>query len=124
MSNCFCGNPTLAEQCCLPLLKGTETASSCERLMRARYTAYALKDESFLLASWHPSTRPPDVPFDPLTQWFELKIIASHGGEPDTASEVEFIAKFKQQGKAYKMHERSQFIQEQGQWFYLDGAIM
>ena len=29
-----------------------------EALMRSRYTAYVLKLEDYLLATWHPSTRP------------------------------------------------------------------
>ena len=124
MSNCPCGQPILAELCCAALLTGAETATTCERLMRARYTAYFQKDESFLLTSWHPSTRPKTVPFDPLTQWFGLKVIKSQGAESDVTGEVEFIAKFKQQGKAFKMHERSQFVREQGHWFYLDGSIL
>jgi SEC-C motif-containing protein len=124
VSNCPCGQPIVAEACCATLLSGHQSAETCERLMRARYTAYVQRNASFLIASWHPSTRPKTVPFDDLTHWIGLKVIKSRGGAADASGEVEFIATFKQQGKAYKMHERSAFIREQGQWFYLDGTIL
>ncbi len=124
MPNCPCGQPNPADACCYALFIGDTVADTCERLMRARYTAYVQRNESFLIASWHPSTRPENVPFDALTHWIGLKVINSRGGASDALGEVEFIATFKQQGKAYKMHERSRFVQEQGQWFYLDGAIL
>ncbi|MDG1113059.1 MAG: YchJ family metal-binding protein [Pseudomonadales bacterium] len=124
MPTCPCGQPTVAEACCAAILSGDEQAETCERLMRARYTAYVQRNESFLIASWHPSTRPKTVPFDALTHWVGLKVIHSQGGASHTSGEVEFIATFKHQGKAYKMHERSAFVREQGQWFYFDGTIL
>jgi len=124
VSNCPCGQSTVAEACCAVLLTGHQSAETCERLMRARYTAYVQRNESFLIASWHPSTRPKTVPFDALTRWIGLKVIHSQGGASDASGEVEFIATFKQQGKAYKMHERSTFVREQGQWLYLNGTFL
>jgi SEC-C motif-containing protein len=40
----------------------------------------------------------------------------------DTAR-VEFVARYKVQGKAHRLHENSRFVRQQGQWFYVDGDI-
>jgi len=85
--------------------------------MRSRYSAYTLHDMSYILSSWHESTRPDNLSLDAQqnNQWIRLKIIeTSHDS-------VEFIAYYKVQGKAHKLHERSRFVFEQGSWYYLDG---
>ncbi len=91
--------------------------------MRSRYAAFVLCDESYLLASWHPSTRPAAVPFEPAQKWLGLKIVAAH----DTGSglaEVEFIARYRLGGaSAARLHERSRFVREDGRWFYVDGEV-
>jgi SEC-C motif-containing protein len=56
LTPCPCGHTSYA-RCCGPLHEGG-IASSAEALMRSRYSAYVLKREDYLLATWHPSTRP------------------------------------------------------------------
>ena len=51
-------------------------------------------------------------------QWLRLKIVHSNH------STVEFIATYRINGKAHKLHEKSRFVQENGQWFYVDGVMM
>ena len=48
--------------------------------MRSRFSAYALEDAAYLLASWHPSTRPPTVPLDPSLRWTRLQVLSATGG--------------------------------------------
>jgi SEC-C motif-containing protein len=36
---------------------------------------------------------------------------------------VEFIARYKIDGRAYRLHENSRFVREDGCWFYVDGDI-
>jgi SEC-C motif-containing protein len=36
---------------------------------------------------------------------------------------VEFVAIFKVNGKAHRIHEISQFIKQDQQWFYVDGQF-
>ena len=38
----------------------------------------------------------------------------------DTA-EVEFVARYRVDGRAVRLHERSRFVREDGRWFYVDG---
>ena len=87
--------------------------------MRSRYSAYTLHNEPYILSTWHESTRPDTLSLETgaNNQWIRLKIIeASHDS-------VEFMAYYKVQGKAHKLHERSRFVFEQGGWYYLDGQI-
>lgn len=83
--------------------------------MRSRYTAFALGNEQYLLDSWHASTRPESIDIDPAMQWIRLSILNS-----DT-DRVEFVATYRIQGRAHKLHENSRFIFEHGKWFYVDG---
>ncbi len=91
-------------------------------LMRSRYSAYVLQLESYLLATWHPDCRPAmlDLSQD-RTQWLGLKV--KHGLETDDAATVEFVARYKLNGRAYQLHEVSRFVREHGRWFYLDGKF-
>ena len=116
--SCPCGTGKSLSGCCKPVISGTSNAASAEALMRSRYTAHVLKDEEYLLNSWHQSTRPDALGMDADVKWLRLKIVKS---EP---SQVEFIATYRSNGKAYKMHEDSRFLFEGGRWFYVDGVVL
>ena len=90
--------------------------------MRSRYSAFVEEDEKYLLATWHPSTRPSRARFDPGQRWLGLKVKASSAGltEDDTGT-VEFVARFKINGKGHRLHEISRFEKIKGCWYYLDG---
>ncbi len=91
--------------------------------MRSRYSAYVLGLEQYLLATWHPSHRPASMALDtePRTQWLGLSV-KRHSADGDQA-EVEFVARYRIQGRATRLHETSRFVREQGRWFYLDGEF-
>lgn len=89
--------------------------------MRSRYAAFVLCNEPYLLATWHPSTRPASVPFDHNLKWLGLEIVDAGITGADCA-EVEFIARYRVGGgSAARLHERSRFVREAGRWFYVDG---
>ncbi len=92
--------------------------------MRSRYSAYVLALEPYLLASWHPSTRPAALDLDDATttRWLGLEIKRHQATGPDTAL-VEFVARYKIAGRAHRLHECSRFVRAQGRWFYLDGQF-
>jgi SEC-C motif domain protein len=98
-----------------------------EQLMRSRYTAYALAQRNdvqgqsmlnYLLATWHGATTPGEMEISP-TPWVGLDLIDAQIA--DDAGIVEFVAWFKENGKATRMHERSRFIRQGDRWLYLDG---
>jgi SEC-C motif domain protein len=93
--------------------------------MRSRYTAYTCLDARYLLATWHASTRPPELVLDaePKPQWLGLNIVNCTDGQADHDSgTVEFIARYKINGRAQRLHEASRFSRENGRWYYLDSG--
>lgn len=90
--------------------------------MRSRYSAYALGLTDYVAATWHASTRPTDIAPDNTVKWIGLKVVRAPQAEGN-ASVVEFIARYKIDGRAYRMHEISRFVREDGRWFYVDGDV-
>jgi SEC-C motif domain protein len=119
---CPCGSALSYVSCCGRWHRG-ERAPSAEALMRSRYAAFVLRNEPYLLQSWHPSTRPSSIAFDPEQKWLGLKIVDAT--EEVDAAEVEFIARFRIGGaSAARLHERSRFVREGGRWLYVDGSLV
>lgn len=116
---CPCGGVSYAA-CCEPWHLGVP-APTAEVLMRSRYSAYVRKLEPYLLATWHPDTRPASLDLaDDTTQWLGLEV-RRHDTDGDHAI-VEFVARHKVGGKAYRLHETSRFVREDGRWLYIDGT--
>jgi len=108
--------------------------------MRSRYTAYTMQEEDYLRATWHPSTRPPEpiVDKNEKIQWLGLEIKSAlrlrqrKVDLPDNPDQdtVEFVTRFKVNGRAQRLHEVSRFVREPDpgvggkmRWFYLDGSF-
>ncbi len=91
--------------------------------MRSRYSAYVLQLEDYLLATWHPSTRPDalNLTTAPQPKWLGLQVKA-HTGTGHTAT-VEFVARCRIGGRAQRLHEVSRFVREDGRWYYVDGIV-
>lgn len=118
---CPCGLPRPYPDCCGRYHAGA-AAPDAESLMRARYTAFTLSLRDFLLATWHPDTRPAELDLDsPTPKWLGLKV-TDHRPLDDAHAEVEFVARFKIAGRAIRQHERSRFEKIMGRWYYLDGT--
>lgn len=92
--------------------------------MRSRYSAYVLGLEDYLRATWHPATRPAALGLDdaPRPQWLGLTVKA-HRPLDATHATVEFIARYKLNGRAFRLHETSRFERVDGRWLYVDGEI-
>lgn len=89
--------------------------------MRSRFSAFAVGDPDYLLATWHTSTRPDMLELDDELRWYRLDILATHeGGPSDDAGVVEFEAHYR--SPAGTQHEVSRFVREGDLWFYLDGT--
>lgn len=93
--------------------------------MRSRYSAYVLGNAEYLLATWHPRTRPQnlDLTLPPQPRWLGLQVKRHENPEADRA-EVEFVARYKIAGRAHRLHEISRFQRLDGHWFYLDGEML
>lgn len=92
--------------------------------MRSRYTAYTLQREDYLLATWHPTTRPASLSLaeDAQTKWIGLDVKRHERQDSDHAI-VEFVARYKVNGRAHRLHEVSRFAREDERWLYLDGDL-
>ena len=91
--------------------------------MRSRYSAYALKLPLYLLATWHTDTRPAilDLNDEPALKWIGLQIKGSQQISAECA-QVEFVARYKENGKAKRLHETSTFVKVNDAWYYLNGV--
>ena len=125
---CPCGLPASYEECCGRYIDHPECAApTAEALMRSRYTAYTRQDAGYLQASWYPDTRPDQLELsDPSApvKWLGLEILNRAAGQAgDQDGVVEFVARYKVNGRAYRLHEISQFVCQAGRWYYKDGEM-
>jgi SEC-C motif-containing protein len=119
---CPCGSGLPLADCCGRLHDGTATAATAEQLMRSRYSAFALGDAGYLLATWHPSTRPAALDLEGRVRWTGLDVLATSGGSLLAAEgTVEFRASYVVDGRSDAQHEHSRFVRVDGRWLYLDG---
>lgn len=120
MTVCPCAHGEPFEHCCGPILRGDKPAASALALMRSRYSAFATGDTDYLLASWHPSTRPEQLRIDPGYTWVGLDILGSTGGGIfDSEGTVEFRAHYVHNGRPDELHQNSSFVRLDGRWFFL-----
>lgn len=90
-------------------------------LMKSRYSAFAMKRADYLLKTWHESTCPADLDLNEPIKWLGLEILSfDEFGDEAT---VVFVAKGKISGRAFKQSEKSRFVKQNGQWYYVDGVM-
>ena len=128
LAPCPCGRERTTKnglpyaRCCGRWLEEDEPAPDAESLMRSRYTAFVLERAAYLRATWHATTRPDAIEFEPGAKWLGLEVRQNLQLD-DTHAEVEFVARQRHaQGAASRLHERSRFVLEHGRWYYLDGT--
>lgn len=121
MPACPCDPSRPYAACCGPLHAGA-AAADAQALMRSRYSAYVLGLREYVLATWHPRTRPAELELDPAaTRWLGLEV-KRHSSDGADAATVEFVARYRiGGGSAVRLHEVSRFLREDGRWYYLDG---
>ncbi|MBO9515977.1 MAG: hypothetical protein J7549_17815 [Variovorax sp.] len=132
---CPCGRrdardrPLAYGQCCGRYIEdfAASPAPDAESLMRSRYSAFVRERADYLLATWHRSTRPASLDFEPGVKWLGLEVRARSAPDADRA-EVEFVARQRGvSGAAVRLHERSRFVREPDgdrlRWYYVDGDL-
>jgi len=94
--------------------------------MRARYSAYVLNNNKFLLNTWHPGSRPESISLLNTNHlnWTGLEILRSEMGDiKDKMGIVEFKAHYQSDNGRGYLHEVSNFVKEENHWLYFDGEI-
>lgn len=93
--------------------------------MRSRYTAFVVGDAGYLLDTWHPTTRPRELTLDDDLAWRRLDVLTTAAGGPfDTTGVVEFEAFYRGPDGRGSLHERSRFVKQSKQWWYVDGTAL
>jgi SEC-C motif-containing protein len=124
--DCPCGTGRTYLACCghwhaqSEMGESGEQAPTPQELMRSRYSAYVLGKIHYLLATWHPSTSPGELELQPI-QWLGLEV--RHAEMAGDAGVVEFVARYKVNGRAERMAETSRFVRQDGRWWYIDGQV-
>lgn len=123
---CPCGSSKTFKLCCDIIITGKEQASSPEKLMRSRYTAYARNYAEYIFETYALSSKKSQSLSDielwaKETTWLKLQIIDASKYDIEHPT-VTFEAIYKHDNLFYTMKEVSRFIIENGSWRYLDGS--
>jgi SEC-C motif domain protein len=121
---CVCGSGRSPADCCGVFLNGASLPATAEQLMRSRYAAYVAERIDYLMATWHPETRPATLSFESeqRPRWLGLKVRRCVAVDADHAL-VEFVARYRINGRAFRLHETSRFERIEGRWYYRDGDV-
>ncbi|TXR55276.1 YchJ family protein [Quadrisphaera setariae] len=125
-TRCPCGTGEAYGACCARFHRGEADAPTAEALMRSRYSAFALRDTSYLARTWHASTRPTldELRLDADQRWLRLDVLGTTGGGPfDDDGTVTFEARWRSGAERGVLRERSRFVREERRWTYLDGEV-
>lgn len=128
--SCPCSSGMSYETCCEPLHRGEQLANTAEQLMRSRYSAFALAEVDYLMATHLDLLTPMEQRRKELrkncreARWFGLKIKAVEaGGVDDLEGTVTFEATFGASGQRNVMTETSLFQRRdgdlKGDWLYI-----
>lgn len=123
---CFCGSQQLYADCCEPFHLKTKQPQTPEQLMRARYSAYAVKNAAFVRESYATEKQAENSlseikDFATSCRFINLTVLDS--GYNDETGFVKFKAHYFYQDLYCELAEHSRFIKEDEQWRYLDGEI-
>jgi SEC-C motif-containing protein len=121
--NCYCDSKREFTICCEPYLKNQLIPLTPEQLMRSRYSAYVLGDGKYIVDTTAKEYRYEDD-IDLIKEY--AKSVIWLGLEVIYAKEaiVEFCAYYRDKDGIKVQHERSNFMQESGRWFYRDGLLL
>lgn len=127
--SCPCCSGLSYVRCCEPFILGNKVPETAEKLMRSRFTAYAVGNPAYLAGTTAAAERE-KLDREELKRYCStlrclglaiLKVQA--GGQSDETGEVTFRAKLLLNGQRMLHREKSRFVREEGRWVYLDGEV-
>lgn len=130
MEKCPCHSGKKYADCCAPFHKNRAEPNPVQ-LMRARYAAFALKNDDFIMATTHPDNPQYDsdrerwkasiLAFAESTNFEGLEILSVT--EELHIATVTFRAQLKQGGQDASFSELSVFLPKDGHWLYHSGMV-
>lgn len=123
MANCCCGLENSYENCCGEIHLGKRKAANPEELMRSRYSAFVKGEIDYLIGT-HDTETAGDLDPNGLREWAvnsDWKGLEIVEAEDDI---VEFKASYEVKGRPVVHHERSVFVEKDGQWLFHDGEVI
>lgn len=130
---CPCGTGKTYSECCYPFHKGYEKPETPEQLMRSRYSAYALKNAKYIIATTHPDNeaylQDKKIWTQRLMQYMNsasflgLTIIDSETSADESEGFVTFSANLLVNGNDASFTEKSRFVKHNGKWAYISGEF-
>ena len=119
---CLCGTKKEFKECCKPLISREKVPKNALELMRSRYSAYVVADGAYLVYSTIKENRyENDIAlieeFSNSVRWLKLDILDTN------ESQVEFKAYYRDEEEIKVLHERSNFVYENGLLKYKDGEL-
>ncbi|ADN08691.1 SEC-C motif domain protein [Sulfurimonas autotrophica DSM 16294] len=119
---CICGNDLDFNECCGPVIEQKKAAQTPDELMRSRYSAYVLANGEYLVYSSAAQNRyMNDITlieeFSNSVKWLGLNVLHVK------IDSVEFKAYYRDNEGIKVLHEKSNFIKENGLWKYADGEL-
>jgi len=87
-----------------------------KELMISRYEAFVNKDWNYL-AKTSTSQSVEELEMMPELEWLKLEVLDAYDNI------VEFKAYYRENGKISLLHEKSSFVEVDGEWKYKDGTM-
>jgi SEC-C motif-containing protein len=122
---CPCDSQKGYLSCCEPFITGTKCPETPEALMRSRYTAYTMANIDYIKTTMRGKAL---IGFQEMdakrwakrVHWIKLNVLMSVI-EHASMGYVEFEATFVEGSRLKSIHEKSEFIGEEGRWYYVGG---
>lgn len=125
-AQCPCHSGEKYKKCCQPYHRGS-LPSNAQKLMRSRYSAFALGLADYIMATTHPNNS--DFT-DDIEQWKQSVLSFSENTRFLGLTITEFIdgeylafVTFEAKLDNGLLKEKSRFLKEDGRWLYESGAF-
>lgn len=125
MNSCPCCSGNTYDTCCKPYHTKQKNAESAEKLMRSRFSAFAIPNGAYLMNTTLPAKRKFHnekelQEWGEINHWKQLEIIAT-----PAVNQVEFKAYYDDvDGEPQVHHELSVFQKISDRWFYVTGEFL
>lgn len=122
---CPCGSQRHYLSCCEPFITGKQSPKTPEALMRSRYSAYTMANMDYIKETMRGSALAGFQEQDAKrwakrVVWIKLNVLKSLIDGVNKGY-VEFQASFVDGSHLKSIHERSEFLFENGRWYYVNG---